>query len=876
MLAVSCVKGQKCTFTIRVSRDISWKGVTVFTQTVQNFLQYLVAHQRISASFAATVFKSCVDQRISGIHQIIKYIHQAGQLAFSSDEEGSAEEVMDGLCSAGAHNLSLVIAGKYRIIRVLGKGGMGVVFLVRHVKLGKLYALKMLQPSFASDVDAIARFRREARVMGSIDHPHVLGAVDFDDGACPYIVMPLVKGMDLADHYEQEKDRRDWRYWLQIMKQVADGVAAMHSFGAGIIHRDLKPANVMITDDEQVLVVDMGLVKIVGQADPMGSKGIIVSAELTNAGETMGTPVWMSPEQASGFDITPSSDVYTLGKMIFFLITGIKLHEASALQAVMVNVAGHTQGLPKELSDAPRSGHIANPMYLGFVRKILERCLLAVPSRRYQNASELAQELASALVNIEVEQAKLAETAARARAEVEAAAQAQAEAEQEAARNRRLLLAASSIALVILILATGLVYSYGQQAAAEAKATMALRAQAREQQKSQELAEEAARKERLLRLEQQQQVEIKQRQIQINEIMQQASSFQQEQQWKKAVELYKRVLELDNNFVLARENLAECWFNLLDSESFEEYYRLFDQVDSKDEDKKYRYLFLGIFMHLDLAYGNPTYQALLEKRMDQIKDYPRYAKPLEVFILYFRYGEAVRKMNEAKQQGNISLSNDFAFEATALLSEVQQKIPEIDPSLRDDWLVLYIRAYVCGVKPRPDHANEDRLKAVHLLTQSICKRPNLVIGYMLRAVIQDELGQYAPALRDYLRVISITPGWSVACIRVSEALLREANNQVYGDVRITFADQVIEILDHTKWWGSSSDNYRDYGFTIQINCAKAAAIKVAVYSAKGMDGEAEQAKEQGREFLRKASEHSNLTPQQRLQLQSAINKGWFR
>ncbi len=218
------------------------------------------------------------------------------------------------------------VDGRYRVVEKLAEGGMGSVFVAEHVTLGKLVALKVIHPSLAGDDDFAERFAREAMVSAKLDHPHVASAMDFgrlpEGGA--YLVLQLVRGPSVQDVLERE-GALAWPRVCAIGAQVADALAAAHA--EGIVHRDLKPENVLLErrDDgaEHVKVLDFGIARV--DASPQGpSAGLsragtgrpIATRALTRRGMVVGTPGYMSPEQALGEETDFRTDLYALGVLL--------------------------------------------------------------------------------------------------------------------------------------------------------------------------------------------------------------------------------------------------------------------------------------------------------------------------------------------------------------------------------------------------------------------------------------------------------------------------------------------------------------------------------------------------------------------------------
>jgi len=212
--------------------------------------------------------------------------------------------------------------GSYKIESLIGRGGMGEVYRARDTGLDRSVAIKVLPESFAANPERVARFEREARLLATLSHQNIAGihGLEEQDGM-RYLVLELVEGVTLKDHLE--KGATPVEETLRICCQIADAVAAAHE--KGIIHRDLKPANIMITPDDTVKVLDFGIAKAL---DPAGtSTGLAYAATLsadhhTAAGTMVGTPAYMSPEQARGKPIDKRSDIWSFGCVLYECLTG--------------------------------------------------------------------------------------------------------------------------------------------------------------------------------------------------------------------------------------------------------------------------------------------------------------------------------------------------------------------------------------------------------------------------------------------------------------------------------------------------------------------------------------------------------------------------
>ena len=214
--------------------------------------------------------------------------------------------------------IGTVVGGRYRIEALLGEGGMGAVYRAEQLDLKKKVAVKVLHRDMVLNAEVVARFEREAVAGGRIAHPHVASAFDFGrlDNGVFFLALEFVEGKSLGRLMDQQAPLTE-RTALRIAGQIADALAAAHA--AGVVHRDLKPENVMLLDrppgEEFVKVLDFGIAKL-------RSTGSDKDQPLTQLGTVFGTPEYMSPEQARGMEVDGRSDLYTLGLMLYEMLSG--------------------------------------------------------------------------------------------------------------------------------------------------------------------------------------------------------------------------------------------------------------------------------------------------------------------------------------------------------------------------------------------------------------------------------------------------------------------------------------------------------------------------------------------------------------------------
>jgi len=286
--------------------------------------------------------------------------------------------------------------GPYEVLGSLGAGGMGEVYRARDHRLQRDVALKVLSTAMAGDADRLARFRREAQVLASLNHPHIahlhgLEEVTPDNapGAAPLpvLVMELVEGEDLSQRISQ--GAMPIEEALAIARQIAEALDAAHS--AGIVHRDLKPANVKIREDGTAKVLDFGLAKL-GTTDASGASGAefamtMTSPAMTQAGIILGTAAYMSPEQARGKSVDKRADIWAFGCVLYEMLTGRHAFGGDTVTDVLGAIVKSEPDWSALPSNTPAS-----------IRALLRRCLQKDPSKRLRDIGDTHAELAGAVV----------------------------------------------------------------------------------------------------------------------------------------------------------------------------------------------------------------------------------------------------------------------------------------------------------------------------------------------------------------------------------------------------------------------------------------------------------------------------------------------
>jgi serine/threonine-protein kinase len=274
--------------------------------------------------------------------------------------------------------LGQIIDQRYRVERVLGQGGMGWVYEVEHIEIGKKLALKVLLPQFSRQADLVARFRREARAASTIGHPNIVDVTDSgttEDGSF-YFVMERLEGIELGDALRNDRRLPSDRA-VHIAVQMCRALAAAHA--AGIIHRDLKPENVFLVtrdgDADFVKILDFGIAKAPEvQQTPR---------KLTTPGIAMGTPEYMAPEQAAGRAADPRADVYSVGAILYEMVTGWPPHSGENVMEI----------LTKKATEAVRPARELNPEVPEALERVIAACLERDVALRPQSMSALEYQL---------------------------------------------------------------------------------------------------------------------------------------------------------------------------------------------------------------------------------------------------------------------------------------------------------------------------------------------------------------------------------------------------------------------------------------------------------------------------------------------------
>jgi len=264
------------------------------------------------------------------------------------------------------------IGHRYKVVKLLGVGGMGSVYRVHDRELDRDAALKLIRSEIAGDPSTLDRFKREIQLSSKVTHPNVLRVFDLGETeGIKYLTMELVEGEDLAGVIKREKALPVDRI-VNIFRQICEGLEAAHR--KEVIHRDLKPQNIMLGPGDHVYISDFGLARTLEQTG------------VTQTGAILGTPNYMSPEQVKGETAGPRSDLYSLGVILYEMATGVVPYTGKSVYEVMI----------QRVQRPPRPVHELNPSIPSYLQKILSRCLAVDPQARYGSATEILADLQNA------------------------------------------------------------------------------------------------------------------------------------------------------------------------------------------------------------------------------------------------------------------------------------------------------------------------------------------------------------------------------------------------------------------------------------------------------------------------------------------------
>jgi serine/threonine protein kinase len=266
---------------------------------------------------------------------------------------------------------------KYKILEQIGQGGKSIVYKAQDLELGKIVACKILLSELLDDEINFKRFRQEAIAAKRLEHQNINSVSDFGEwNGQPFMIMEYLEGRCLAELLDSQP-QLPIKDALSIFIQIAQGCAYAHA--RNIIHRDLKPSNVMIlsgTSSNTVKIIDFGIAKIVSENTLAGTK-------LTKTGDIFGSPLYMSPEQCMGKTVDLRSDIYSLGTLMYEVLTGKPPLEGPT---AMVTIFKHTKEMPAKF------GNIGvEPKYSQAIENIVFKCLAKDPRQRFQKMEEILE-----------------------------------------------------------------------------------------------------------------------------------------------------------------------------------------------------------------------------------------------------------------------------------------------------------------------------------------------------------------------------------------------------------------------------------------------------------------------------------------------------
>jgi eukaryotic-like serine/threonine-protein kinase len=276
---------------------------------------------------------------------------------------------------APLHAMTGQLVGHYRVIESIGAGGMGEVFRAHDERLGRDVALKLIRPASSDNPDHLRRFELEARAAAALNHPNIVAIYDVGlEGDTPYIVSELLEGETLRQRLTESP--LSFRQVIDYAIQIVDGLIAAHDHR--IVHRDLKPENLFLTRDGRAKILDFGVAKL--QAEPEADRSVETLTTVTKAGAVIGTVAYMSPEQLRGKAVDHRSDIFSVGAILYEMVTGRRAFRGETAVDTMTAV----------LREEPPEINLEQMGIPSASREIIRHCLEKEPENRFQSARDLA------------------------------------------------------------------------------------------------------------------------------------------------------------------------------------------------------------------------------------------------------------------------------------------------------------------------------------------------------------------------------------------------------------------------------------------------------------------------------------------------------
>jgi serine/threonine protein kinase/tetratricopeptide (TPR) repeat protein len=270
--------------------------------------------------------------------------------------------------------------GRYQILSLIGVGGMGEVYRARDARLRRDVAIKVLPAQLTQDATALARFEREGQAVAALSHPNILAIHDVGtDQGIGYVVTELLDGESLSERLK--RGPVPWREAVRITTAIANGLAAAHE--KGIVHRDLKPGNVFLTSDGQVKILDFGLARRTTTSSALVQSASSDAVSVTESGVVVGTIGYMSPEQLCGEPADERSDIFSLGCVLFEMVTGQRAFARQTAAETIAAILSADQSPPRS----------ASPNVPDALSRVIRRCLTRDASERFQSARDLVTDL---------------------------------------------------------------------------------------------------------------------------------------------------------------------------------------------------------------------------------------------------------------------------------------------------------------------------------------------------------------------------------------------------------------------------------------------------------------------------------------------------